>query len=122
MSSFVDATLLRIFIGDDDTYQERPLYEAILAAARDAGLAGATILRGLAGYGRAALIHGTFRGFSRDLPIVVEIIDSETTIVAWLPTLEALLRGGGLVTLEQIRILQPGAGDADPGPAGSAHS
>jgi len=103
-----DATLLRIFIGDDDTYDDRPLSEAILEAARAAQLSGATVLRGIAGYGRSARRHEIFRGFSNDLPIVLEIIDSEANIIAWLPILRSMLRGG-LVTVENIRVLQGGS-------------
>jgi PII-like signaling protein len=107
-SSFADTTLLRIFVGDDDTYEDQPLYEAILGAARDAHLAGVTISRGIAGYGRSAHLHEVFRGFSDDLPIVIEIIDSEEKINSWLPLVESLLRGG-LVTMENVRVLQGGA-------------
>ncbi len=103
-----DARLLRVFIGDDDIYDDQPLYEIILDAARAAHLAGVTVLRGIAGYGRSAHRHEIFRGFSNDLPIVVEIIDSEENINAWLPTLESLLRGG-LVTVENVKILHVGA-------------
>ena len=81
--SSADAALLQIYIGDDDTYQDVPLYDAIVRAARDAGLAGVTVLRGIAGYGRATRLQ-TFRGFADDLPIVVEIIDSPKKIDAWL--------------------------------------
>jgi uncharacterized protein len=103
-----DAMLLRIFIGDDDTYDDQPLYGAILDAARAAQLAGVTVLRGIAGYGRSAHRHEIFRGFSNDLPIVVEIIDSEEKINAWLPILQSMLRGG-LVAVENVRVLQGGS-------------
>lgn len=103
-----DATLLRVFIGDDDTYDDQPLYEVILDADRAAQLAGVTVLRGIAGYGRSAQRHEIFRGFSNDLPIVIEIIDSEEKINAWLPILGSLLRGG-LVTVGTVKILQGGS-------------
>jgi uncharacterized protein len=103
-----DARLLRIFIGNDDTYNDQPLYEAILDAARAAHLAGVTVLRGIAGYGRSAYRHGIFRGFGNDLPIFVEIIESEEKINAWLPIVQRLLRGG-LVTVENVRVLQGGS-------------
>ena len=99
-----DATLLRIFLSNDDTDETRPLYEAILAAARDAHLAGAIVWRGIAGYGRSMHIHEVLHGFSYDLPVVVEIIDSDEKINAWLPTLEGPL-GGGLVTVEKVHTL-----------------
>ena len=100
------ATLLRIFIGNDDAYQGQPLYQAILAAARAAGLAGVTVLRGVAGYGRSARRHETFRGFSLDLPVIVEIIDRDDKITAWLPTADPLLRGA-VVSAQNVRMLYP---------------
>jgi len=103
-----DATLLRIFIGDDDTFDDQPLYEAILGEARAAKLAGVTVLRGIAGFGRSAYRHGIFRGFSNDLPIIVEIIDTDDKIAAWLPVLRGMLRGG-LVTAEHVRVLPGGS-------------
>lgn len=99
-----DATRLRIFISEDDTHEGRPLYEVILAAAREARLAGAIVLRGIAGFGRSAHIHEVFRGFSYDLPIVVEMVDTDERINAWLPILDGLL-SGGLVTVEKVSTL-----------------
>jgi len=105
MMIFGDAVLLRIFLSNDDTEGRQPLYEAIVIAARRAGLTGATVLRGISGYGRSAHIHEVFHGFAFDLPVVVEIVDTEARINDWLPTLEGLLRGG-LVTIESVRTLQ----------------
>jgi uncharacterized protein len=102
------ATRLRVFIGDNDTYADQPLYDAILEAARAAHLAGVTVLRGIAGYGRSAHRHGVFRGFANDLPIVVEIVDNEAKINSWLPTLRNLLRGG-LITVENLQVLEGGS-------------
>lgn len=113
MSVWTTTTSLRILISEDDTYDSRPLYHAIIAAAREAKLAGAIVTRGIAGYGRSAHIHEVWRGFSYDLPVVVEIIDSEAKIDAFLPTLERL-RSGALVTRERVQILQ------SPGPAAAA--
>ena len=105
MSIWIDAVSLRILISEDDTYNERPLHEAIMVAAREAGLAGVRVERGLAGYGRSRHIHESWRGFSYDLPVVVEIIDSEEKIDAFLPTVERL-RAGALVTRQPIQVLQ----------------
>jgi uncharacterized protein len=108
MGTLIDATLMRIFIGNDDTYEDRPLYDAILAAARDVQMAGVTVSRGIAGYGRSALLHDVFRGFSRDLPVVVEIVDTPEKIDAWLPVIQGLL-SGGLVTIENVQVLEGGS-------------
>jgi uncharacterized protein len=108
MGTLIDATLMRIFIGNDDTYEDRPLYDAILAAARDLQMAGVTVSRGIAGYGRSALLHDVIRGFSRDLPVVIEIVDTPEKIDAWLPVLQSLL-SGGLVTIENVRVLEGGS-------------
>jgi PII-like signaling protein len=104
-----DAMLLRIFFGEDDKYQGRPLYEAIVFAARDAKLAGATVLRGPIGFGRSSRLHTTkILRLSQDLPLVVEIVDTEQAIRAFLPTLDRMM-GSGLVTLEKVQVLQYGA-------------
>jgi uncharacterized protein len=119
MGNLTDATRMRIFIGNDDTYDDRPLYDAMLAAARDAHITGVTVLRGIAGYGRFALVHDVYRGFSRDLPVVVEIVDTPARIDAWLPALQSLLTGG-LVTIENVRILEGGSVPIDKPTAGKA--
>ena len=104
-----DAMLLRIFFGEDDKYNGRPLYEAIVAAARDAKLAGATVLRGPMGYGHSSRLHTTqILRLSEDLPLIVEIVDTEQAIKAFLPTLDPMM-GSGLVTLEKVQVLQYGA-------------
>ncbi len=113
MPQWTDATSLRILISDDDTHDGQPLYEAILRAAREAGLAGAKVVRGAAGYGRSRHIHETWRGFSYDLPIIVEIIDSDAKIDAFLPTVEQL-RGGALVVRQCVQILAPHGTAATP--------
>ena len=106
MSAWGDATLLRVLVSDDDTYGDRPLYEAIVASAHDANLAGVTVTRGITGYGRSGHVHEIWRSFSYDLPIVIEIIDSDAKIDAWLPALEQL-RQGALVSRQRIQVLQP---------------
>ena len=104
-----DAMLLRIFFGEDDKHNGRPLYEAIVKAARSDKLAGATVLRGPMGYGRSSRLHTTkILRLSEDLPLIVEIVDTEEAIKAFLPTLDAMM-GSGLVTLEKVQVLQYGA-------------
>lgn len=104
-----DAVLLRIFIGERAKHRGRPLHEAIVTAARDAGLAGATVLRGVLGFGHARRIESAkILDLSDDLPLVVEIVDAEARIEAFLPILEPLMTSG-LVTLEKVRVLRYGA-------------
>ena len=104
-----DAMLLRVFLGEDDKYNGRPLYESIVAAARNAKLAGATVLRGPMGYGHSSRLHTTqILRLSEDLPLIVEIVDTEQAIKAFLPTLDPMM-GSGLVTLEKVQVLQYGA-------------
>jgi uncharacterized protein len=101
-----DAVLLRIFIGESDRWEHRPLYEAIVLKAREAHLAGATVLRGPMGFGKSSRLHtAKILRLSMDLPIVIEIVDSEERIQAFLPTLEEMI-GGGLVTLEKVKVIE----------------
>ena len=103
------AVLLRIFIGEDDKAGPQPLYEAIVLKAREMHLAGATVLRGPMGYGRSSRLHSAkILDFSEDLPLIVEIVDTEDKIKAFLPALDAMM-GSGLVTLEKVQVLQYGA-------------
>jgi uncharacterized protein len=100
--------LLRIFIGEDDHFDGKPLYESIVLKAREQGVAGATVLRGPMGFGHSSLIHrAKILRLSEDLPVVVEIVDSKEKITAFLPLLDGMVKGG-LVTLEEIRILRYG--------------
>ena len=104
-----DATLLRIFVGENDKANGRPLYEAIVLKAREAHLAGATVLRGPMGFGRSSHLHTTkILRLAENLPLVIEIVDSEAKIDAFLPTLDAMMTGG-LVTLERAQVLRYGA-------------
>jgi len=108
-----EATLLRIFIGESDRWEHEPLYEAIVLRAREAHLAGATVLRGPMGFGKSSRLHtAKILRLSMDLPIVIEIVDSEEKVNAFLPTLEAMI-GGGLVTLEKVKVIHYRA-DATP--------
>ena len=103
-----DAILLRIFFGEDDKCGHMPLYEAIVLKAREMHLAGATVLRGPMGFGHSSRIHTTkILRLSQDLPIVIEIVDSEEKINAFLPVLDGMI-GSGLVTLEKVKVLQYG--------------
>lgn len=101
-----DGQLLRIFIGESDRWHGQPLYEAIVLKAREMGIAGATMLRGLMGFGAASRIHtAKILRLSEDLPIIIEIVDSADKIEALLPVIDEMV-GEGLVTLEKVRILQ----------------
>ena len=105
-----DAVLLRIFIGESDRWEHRPLYEAIVLKAREAHLAGATVLRGPMGFGKSSRLHtAKILRLSMDLPLVIEIVDSEEKIRAFLPSLEGMI-GGGLVTLEKVQVIHYEAG------------
>lgn len=105
-----EATLLRIFLGERDRYGGRPLYEAIVAKARELKLAGATVLRGPMGYGRNAHIHrANLLDISEDLPVIVEIVESEANLDRLLPELQGMM-GSGLVTLEKVKVIRYGTG------------
>lgn len=100
-----DAVLLRIFIGESDRWHHRPLYEAIVMKAREAHLAGATVLRGPMGFGKSSRVHtAKILRLSTDLPLVIEIVDTDEKINAFLPLLEEMM-GGGLVTLEKAKVI-----------------
>jgi len=97
-------TLLRIFVGESDRHEGRPLYEWIVLRAREAGLAGATVLRGLEGFGAHSRLHtARVLRLSTDLPIVIEIVDRKDRVEAFLPTIEDSIREG-LATLETVTI------------------
>ena len=97
--------LLRIFIGESDRWHRQPLYEAIVLKARELGLAGATVLRGPMGFGANSRLHtAKILRLSMDLPMVIEIVDTEDNINAFLPALDQMM-GGGLVTLEKVKVI-----------------
>jgi len=101
-----DAVLLRVFIGESDRYEHRPLYEAIVMKARELQLAGATVLRGPMGFGKSSRLHtAKILRLSMDLPIVIEIVDSEEKVNAFLPVLDQMM-GGGMVTLEKAKVIR----------------
>jgi PII-like signaling protein len=98
--------LLRVFIGESDKVGHRPLYEEIVLKARVAGLAGATVLRGVMGFGKNSILHtAKILRLSEDLPMVVEIVDSLEKVEAFVPTLDEMIKDG-LVTIEKIRVIQ----------------
>jgi uncharacterized protein len=103
------ALLLRIFFGEDDKLGGRPLYEAIVLKAREMHLAGATVLRGPMGFGASSRLHtAKILRLSEDLPLVIEIVDSEGKIDEFLPVLDGMM-SSGLVTLEKVQVLQYGS-------------
>lgn len=107
--------LLRVLIGESDKVDHRPLFEAIVRTAKERGLAGATVLRGVEGFGaNSRYIHtAKILRLSEDLPVVIEMVDSEEKIRAFLPVLDDLLErsgGGAMVTLEQVEVLHYGHG------------
>lgn len=106
MSKFAgERTLMRVFIGESDKYHGRPLYEALVDLFRQKGLAGATVLRGVAGYGASSTIHtDKVLRLSLDLPIIIELVETQEAIDAVLPELDAMI-GGGLITLEKARVI-----------------
>ncbi len=102
------AVLLRIFLGEDDRHEHKPLYEAIVLKAREMHLAGATVLRGPMSYGHSSRLHtAKILRLSEDLPVVIEIVESEEKINEFLPVLDGMM-GSGLVTLEKVQVLQYG--------------
>ncbi|HEX4263677.1 MAG TPA: DUF190 domain-containing protein [Verrucomicrobiae bacterium] len=109
-----DAISLKIFVGESDRWQHQPLYEAIVLKAREMHLAGATVLRGLMGFGKSSRMHtAKIVRLSMDLPLVIEIIDSEEKINSFLPALDEMI-GGGLVTLEKVKVVHYRSGDDSP--------
>jgi PII-like signaling protein len=102
------ALLLRIFIGEDDRLNGAPLYESIVMKARETHLAGATVLRGAMGFGASSRLHTTkILRLSEDLPLIIEIVDSEDKINGFLPVLDGMM-SSGLITLEKVQVLQYG--------------
>ena len=97
--------LLRIFIGESDTWHGKPLYQAIVERVRDEGLAGATVVRGIEGFGATSRIHtARILRLSEDLPVLIEVVDTEENITRIIPMLDEMV-GEGLVTLEAVEII-----------------
>ncbi len=104
MEPSADATLVRIYIGESDTHEGKPLHTAIVETLRREGSAGATVLRGIEGFGRSSRLHTAhILRLSEDLPIVVECVDSVDRIEAVLPLVEAMI-GDGLIILERVEV------------------
>jgi PII-like signaling protein len=105
-----DAALLRVFIGESDRFEGRPLYEAIVLKAREVSMAGATVLRGPLSFGQSSRMHSAkILRLSDNLPIVIEIVDSQEQIDKFLPVLDSMI-GSGLVTLEKVQVIRYGDG------------
>src|SRR6266404_6909241 len=101
-----DAVLLRIFIGESDRHRRQPLYEAIVRKAREMQMAGATVLRGPMGFGKSSHLHtAKILRLSMDLPIVIEIVDSDEKVNASLPVFDEMM-GGGLITIERAKVIR----------------
>lgn len=107
--------LVRIFIGESDTYHHKPLYQAIVERARERGLAGATVIRGIEGFGARSHLHtARILRLSEDLPVVIELVDTEEKIKAFLPVVDEMI-ADGMVTLEPVEVITYRAGrDASP--------
>ena len=110
-----ERTLMRIFIGESDKYQGKPLYEALLVTLREKGFAGATVLRGVAGFGASSRVHtDKILQLSLDLPLIVEVVETEEAITSILPDLDRMI-GGGLITLERAHVILYRPATAKPG-------
>ena len=108
-----EGKLLRIFVGEQDKWQGQPLFQAIVQIARREGLAGATVLKGIMGFGRKShLLTATLFRLSEDLPIVIEIVDSEEKVNQFIPHLDEMVRDG-LVTLERAQVIMYRAGSIE---------
>jgi hypothetical protein len=108
--------LVRMYIGESDHWHGKPLYQAIVERLRERGLAGATVLRGIEGFGAKAHLHTTrLLRLSEDLPVLIEVVDQEDRIRAILPELDAMV-GDGLITLEKVEVIayRANAGEAPP--------
>lgn len=109
-----EAKLLRIFVGESDKHHHVPVYEKIVTEARKAGLAGATVLKGVMGYGGSSIIHTSkLLDLSEDMPLIVEIVDEASKIEAFVPIVDSIFEetnSGGLITLEKVEILKYTAG------------
>lgn len=115
MELYGQAQRLTIMVGESDMWQHTPLYHEIVARAHGAGLAGASVFRGVESYGARNHIHTTrILSLSEDLPLAIVIIDTAQRIEAFLPQITELL-AGGLVVIEDVRVVQYGAGASAPG-------
>lgn len=101
-----DGQLLRVFVDEQDQFEGKPLFHAIVQRARDSGLKGATVLRGVMGFGATSLIHAPTKDarLPENMPMVIEIVDQADRIKAFLPTLDRMVREG-LITLEKVTVI-----------------
>lgn len=100
-----EGTLLRIFVGEADTWHGKPLYRAVVERARTEGIAGATVIRGIEGFGASSRLHTTrLLELSTDLPVVIEIVDTTEKIEGILPALDEMV-GDGMVTMERVHVI-----------------
>jgi PII-like signaling protein len=114
-----NGVLLRVFAGESDVFENKRLYEAIVGKVRELGLAGATVLRGVEGFGAHSVVHrASLLEMSTDLPIVVEIVDTEEQIKRLLPSLEEMVHEG-MITMEHVMILLYREGPAPDAPSSS---
>jgi len=101
-----EQVLMRIFVGESDRWEHRPLHAALLELFRTQGLAGATVLRAVAGFGANSVVHtANILRLSADLPLVIEVVDSQERLDAVLPEVDGMMRGG-LITMEKVRVLK----------------
>jgi PII-like signaling protein len=101
-----EQVLMRVFIGESDRWEHRPLYMALIELFRRNGLAGATVLKGVAGFGARSVLHtASILRLSADLPLVVEVVDSQERLDTVLPAIDAMM-SGGLITLEKVRVIR----------------
>jgi PII-like signaling protein len=108
VQAFSDAVLLRIFIGESDRFEGKPLYEALVLKAREMHMAGATVLRGPMGFGHSSRLHtAKILRLSEDLPLVIEIVDAEEKIGTFLPVIDGMM-SHGLVTTEKVKVCRYG--------------
>jgi PII-like signaling protein len=102
-----DQLLVRIFLGESDTWHHTPLARALLERLRAEGFAGATVVHGVAGFGASSVIHtASLIELSADLPVVIEVVDDQAHVDRLLPILDEMITGGALVTLERVRVLK----------------
>jgi PII-like signaling protein len=107
-----EQTLVRIFIGDSDKWHHMPLERALIERLRKEGFAGATVIRGIAGFGASSVIHTAHVvDLSADLPVLIEVVDDEEHVKKLLPILDEMITKGALVTLEKVRVLKYAAGE-----------
>lgn len=102
-----EQVLVRIYMGDGDKWHGKPLYRALLERLRAEGFAGATVFHGVAGFGANSVIHTAgLVDLSSDLPVLIEVVDDQEHVTRLVPILDELLQGGGLVTMERVRVLK----------------